>query len=98
MPCKLEIWIYYRQFTQTRGRSFQKFTCKSVKSFPGWPTRTKLSTQFCETVTLHTNSVVGEPYPVDGGVLAQAGNGLFQKAFLTGLTGHAQIMAQCMNV
>ncbi len=30
---------------------------------------------------------MSEPYPVDGGVLAQAGNGLFQEAFLTGLTG-----------
>jgi hypothetical protein len=59
---------------------------------------TKSSSSFCETVTLCTNSVEGEPYPVDGGVLAQAGNGLFQEAFLTGLTGHAQIMAPCMYV
>jgi hypothetical protein len=68
-----------------------------MKSFPGWQPDKIINTSFCETVTLRTNSVVGEPYPVDGGVLAQAGNGLFQEAFLTGLTGIEQIMAPCIN-
>jgi hypothetical protein len=59
---------------------------------------TKSPSSYCGTVTLRKNSVEGEHYPVDGGVLAQAGNGLFQKAFLTGLTGHAQIMPPWMKV